>query len=195
MDIRSLRLIGKDPTAIAFHKSGTVKFLRSDAYCNLNDIAKPFGKRVQNWMRLKSTQDLIETFEADPVYFGKQAVIAFKGSVSDGSDLSDRLKRLGITDFGNGGTFAHPDIAIQFAQWCSPGFALWVSRQIRHLLTYGEVNLHYTEWSEDQHDYGKLLNREDSSEISDSLRFLLGKDYSSTYGDDDPMERIRRKLK
>jgi hypothetical protein len=41
----------------------------------------------------------------------------------------------------NQGTFAHPDIAIQIAQWCSPKFALQVSRWIRELLITGKVEL------------------------------------------------------
>ncbi|MGB3766559.1 MAG: KilA-N domain-containing protein, partial [Phormidesmis sp.] len=38
---------------------------------------------------------------------------------------------------GGGGTWAHPDIALQFAQWCSPVFALQVSRWVREWLTSG----------------------------------------------------------
>ena len=60
---------------------------------------------------------------------------------------------------------AHPDIAIQFAQWCSPKFALWVSRQIRHLLEHGEVNLNHTEWTTQQHIIGIEYNRDDIKEM------------------------------
>ncbi|NEP61155.1 MAG: KilA-N domain-containing protein [Symploca sp. SIO2G7] len=84
-------------------------------------MAKPFKKRVNNWKRLKSTKALLETFRQDPSYDGMQPFIIKrgreKGSKLDSSDLSHPT--LG------GGTWAHPDIAIQFAQWCSPGFALW----------------------------------------------------------------------
>ncbi|MEG3881789.1 KilA-N domain-containing protein [Microcoleus sp. herbarium7] len=147
-------LTGKNPTAIALHQFGSVEFLRSDAYCNLNDIAKPFGKRVNNWMRLKSTQSLFEAFRQDPSYNGAKPFY----------DRDLRSESTGKFVPG-GGTFAHPDIAIQFAQWCSPAFALWVSRQIRHLLTYGEVNIHYREWSEEQYQRGVEFNREDIREL------------------------------
>lgn len=63
------------------------------------------------------------------------------------------------------GTWAHPHIAIQFAQWCSPKFALWVSRQIEHLIQYGEVNLDHTEWTTDQHLNGVELNRDDIKDM------------------------------
>jgi len=157
LSIEVAHLTGKDPTTVALHQLGSVEFLRSGAYCNLNDIAKPFGKRVDNWLRLKSTKSLIEAFNQDPSYNSTQPIIAsrggFKGHSSDVRDVPDR------------GTFAHPDIAIQFAQWCSPGFALWVSRQIRHLLTYGEVNIHYREWSEEQYHRGVEFNRQDIKEL------------------------------
>lgn len=141
-------------TAVALHQLGSVEFLRSGAYCNLNDIAKPFSKRVNNWMRLKSTQELLKAFREDPSYNG---TVPFY-------DRELRSESTGKFVPG-GGIFAHPDIAIQFAQWCSPAFALWVSRQIRHLLTYGEVNIHYREWSEEQYQRGVEFNREDIKEL------------------------------
>ncbi|HEY9873599.1 MAG TPA: KilA-N domain-containing protein [Candidatus Obscuribacterales bacterium] len=152
--IEVAHLTGKDPTTVALHQLGSVEFLRSGAYCNLNDIAKPFGKRVDNWMRLKSTKELFKAFKQDPSYNGAEP-------------FYDRNLRSEVTGkfVSGGGAFAHPDIAIQFAQWCSPGFALWVSRQIRHLLTYGEVNIHYREWSEEQYHRGVEFNRQDIKEL------------------------------
>jgi len=41
----------------------------------------------------------------------------------------------------NRGTFAHPDIAIHIAQWCSADFSIQVSRWVRQLLTTGRVEL------------------------------------------------------
>lgn len=140
-----MSLTGKEDIAVARHKLGSIEFMRSDAYVALNDIAKPFGKRVDNWMRLQSTTSLLREFSQDPCYNGNPPIKTKEGR--------------------GGGTFAHPDIAIQFAQWCSPGFALWVSRQIRHLLTYGEVNIHYTEWSETQREVGYEYNRDDVREL------------------------------
>lgn len=146
-------LTGKTPLAIACHQLGSVEFLRSGAYVNLNDIAKPFGKRVNNWTRLKTTQDLFQAFKDDPSYGGA-------------SPFLDRDLRSEVTGkfVAGGGLYAHPDIAIQFAQWCSPAFALWVSRQIRHLMTYGEVNIHYTEWGR-SYLQGLEYNREDVRDL------------------------------
>lgn len=159
-------LTGKEPVAVARHQLGTVDFLRSGAYVNLNDLAKPFGKRLDNWMRLKSTKELIEAFEQDPAYGKAKPIYAVKGLADLPSHLRYGLRNAGPEGTsGYGGTLAHPDIGIVFAQWCSPAFALWVSRQIRHLLTYGEVNLHHTEWTGPQRQLGKQCNEEDVKEL------------------------------
>jgi len=47
-NMASTSLTGKDSLALALHQLGSVEFLRSGAYCNLNDIAQPFGKRIDN---------------------------------------------------------------------------------------------------------------------------------------------------
>lgn len=153
-------LTGKSEQVTALHQLGSVEFLRSGAYVRLNDIAKPFGKRLDNWMRLKSTKELFEAFKVDRCYNGAKAFYTIKGGNTAPSDLRERSETL-----VEQGTFAHPDIAIQFAQWCSPSFALWVSRQVRHLLIYGEVNIHHTEWSEAQATRGRQFNKDDVNEL------------------------------
>ena len=153
-------LTGKTESVTALHQLGSVDFLRSGAYVRLNDIAKPFGKRLDNWTRLKSTKELFEAFKTDRCYNGAKPFYTVKGGRVDPSDLRGRSESV-----AEQGTFAHPDIAIQFAQWCSPSFALWVSRQIRYLLTYGEVNIHYTEWTEEEMARGHQINANDVREL------------------------------
>ena len=153
-------LTGKPEQITALHQLGSVEFLRSGAYVRLNDIAKPFGKRLDNWMRLKTTKELFEAFKVDRSYNGAKAFYTIQGGNTVSSDLRERSETLAAQ-----GTFVHPDIAIQFAQWCSPGFALWVSRQVRHLLTYGEVNIHSTEWSEAEVARGRQFNSDDVKEL------------------------------
>ena len=153
-------LTGKSEQITALHQLGSVEFLRSGAYVRLNDIAKPFGKRLDNWMRLKTTKELFEAFKVDRSYNGAKAFYTIQGGNTVPSDSRERSETLAAQ-----GTFVHHDIAIQFAQWCSPGFALWVSRQVRHLLTYGEVNLHHTEWSEAEGVQGNQFNTDDVREL------------------------------
>jgi hypothetical protein len=67
------------------------------------------------------------------------------------------------------GTFAHPDIAIQIAQWVSPEFAIQVSRWTRELLVTGSV---------------KLGEEKTDEEIEEKFRSRLGIDARPYYDKD-----------
>ena len=89
----------------------------ADGYIDLNQIAEASGKRIDNWTRLQETTSLLREFQNDPLYRGMEPLVTIEGR--------------------SGGTWAHPDIAIQFAQWCNPAFALQVSRWVREWMTTG----------------------------------------------------------
>lgn len=101
-----------------------------DGYINLNQMAKATNKRIDNWLRLQSTQELIAEFDS------QQSLHS-----SDLRDVNPALVTSQARLDRGGGTWAHPDIAIQFAQWCSPGFALQVSRWVREWMTSGRSPL------------------------------------------------------
>lgn len=96
-----------------------------DGYINLTQMAKVYNKRLDNWLRLKDTRDLLAEFELQE-----------KLNTSDLRYLKPAL----IVQRGKheGGTWGHPDIAIQFAQWLDKKFALQVSRWIREWMTTGQ---------------------------------------------------------
>lgn len=72
-------LTGKSERVTALHRLGSVEFLRSGAYVRLNDIAKPFGKRLDNWMRLKTTKELFEAFKVERCYNGAKPFYVIQG--------------------------------------------------------------------------------------------------------------------
>lgn len=74
----------------------------ADGYINLNQMAKATGKRIDNWTRLQSTKLLIEEFDSQ---LDTPALITITSGIEG--------KR------GGGGTWAHPNIATHFAQWCN----------------------------------------------------------------------------
>ncbi|MGL4932137.1 MAG: KilA-N domain-containing protein [Aeromonas sp.] len=157
-------LTGKDPVAIAVHELGLVEMLRGSGFVNLNNIANMFGKRIDNWKRLQSTKEILEEFDRTAAYGGAKPFLTVVGYANQASSI---LRKLDLSESQpiQQGTWAHPDIAIEFARWCSPKFALWCNRQIRHLLEYGEVNLHYSEWSPAKQGAGMLRNREDLEDL------------------------------
>jgi KilA-N domain len=93
----------------------------SDGYINLNQMADATSRRIDKWLENQSTKDLIAEFEAQTTLNSGEfmpALLTIEGRV--------------------GGTWAHPDIAIVFAQWCNPHFALTVSRWVREWLLIGK---------------------------------------------------------
>lgn len=89
-----------------------------DGYINLTQMAKAYGKRVADWKENEENIALLALFRKDPIYKGFEPLISLRGR--------------------NGGTWGHPDIAIQFAQWLDRGFALQVSRWVREWMTTGQ---------------------------------------------------------
>lgn len=95
-----------------------------DGYICLTSMAKANNKRLDKWIKAKNTKILIAEFE-------RQEQLPPNG----GSLAKPALIKI---EGRNGGTWAHPDIAIQFAQWCNPSFALQVSRWVRQWLSEGQ---------------------------------------------------------
>jgi len=96
--------------------------MREDGYVNVTLLCKAGGKDIRKWRENKSS------------------VYVLNASFSlTGIPVSELLNstRVGKTQH----TFAHPDIAIQIAQWADPYFALQVSLWTRELLVYGKVEL------------------------------------------------------
>jgi hypothetical protein len=96
--------------------------MREDGYVNVTLLCKAGGKDIKEWKKNKSSVDILNA------YFSLGGILP--------SQLLNST-RVGKTQH----TFAHPDIAIQIAQWADPYFALQVSRWTRELLVYGKVEL------------------------------------------------------
>ena len=82
---------------------------------NATEMAKPFGKNVSHWLRNQSTKEFI-------------------------SELSALRNRKGadLVYVENGvGAWMHEDVALEFARWLSPAFAIWCNDRIKELLTQG----------------------------------------------------------
>ena len=98
-----------------------IRIRPEDRYVCLTDMAKAVGKEFKHWNSLDGTKSYLAVFS-------KKVGIP-----------TDKL--LEVTSGRNGGTWAHPKIAIRFAQWCSDEFAIQVDFWIDELLTTGKVEL------------------------------------------------------
>lgn len=158
---------GKSEIVTAFHEGGSFDILRHKGYINLTQMAVAFpGKRIDNWMRLKSTKEYIQIVqEVECDQWMMKAVLPIEGRNLTPSDLRELKSRYGVSDPGTG-TWAHRLVAIEFARWLSPRFGVWCNKQILHLLEYGEVNLHYQEWADADLIMSSREDRDDNWHLS-----------------------------
>jgi hypothetical protein len=94
---------------------------REDGYINATQMCKAGRKEFKHWKSLGSTSSLIQDLSLNV------GIPTFK--------LFD------VKQGRFGGSWIHPDLAVQLAQWISPQFALQVSRWVRELCMAGSVTL------------------------------------------------------
>lgn len=110
-----------DSSSVFNYNGSVVTFgkIGNTTYINATEMAKPFGKFSKDWTRLKSSQDFINALSSVRHICPSALIQVVKG----GS--------------GEQGTFMHEDVAIEFARWLSPEFAIWCNDRIKELLTTG----------------------------------------------------------
>ncbi|WP_052405918.1 KilA-N domain-containing protein [Paraburkholderia heleia] len=86
-----------------------------DGWFNATAAAKRHGKEPSDWLALPSTKDYIAALDEE--------------SNAGKSGIWFRTKR-----GQGGGTWMHPELAVEFARWLDARFAVWCNRQIRALL-------------------------------------------------------------
>ena len=92
-------------------------------YVCITDMAFASGKQSSDWTRLKKTDEL-------------KLALATKVNIP-----LRELVVIQVDEHGTSSTWAHPKLSIQFAQWCSPMFALQVSDWMDELMTKGSVSI------------------------------------------------------
>lgn len=99
-------------------------------YVCLTDMAKASGKLLGNWNQLDITKEYLSTLSS---VIG----IPITDNHAGLSGLICSIQGIGVEQ----GTWAHPKVAIRFAQWCDVSFAIQVDSWIDELLTTGKVEI------------------------------------------------------
>ena len=119
-----------------------------DDFVSLTDLARLLNKDdprypIQNWMRLKDTIELIGLWEMlNNESFNRVEFDAVKTEAGRNSFVMTPSKWIRSTNaigfrtksgkYG-GGTFAHRDIALEFAAWISPEVRLYIIKEFQRL--------------------------------------------------------------
>lgn len=101
-------------TPIAFERGAGVMI-------NATQMAKRFGKTPKDWLRNQQSEEFISTLSAVRQICLSQLVQVRKGNSSNFEQ----------------GTWMHEDVAMEFARWLSPAFAIWTNDRIKELLRDG----------------------------------------------------------
>lgn len=118
-----------------------------DDYLSLTDIARKKNQHepkdvVKNWMRLRSTIEFLGLWEQlyNPDFKGVEFDTFKNESGSNAFTLTpqrwiERTSAIGLVSRSGrgGGTYAHKDIAFEFASWISPEFKLYIIKDYQRL--------------------------------------------------------------
>lgn len=99
------------------YNGSPVTFRKGDnVMVNATEMAKPFGKFPKDWLRTSQSKEFISTLSAVRHICPSELVKVVKG--------------------GNGeqGSWMHEDVALEFARWLAPAFAIWCNDRIKELL-------------------------------------------------------------
>lgn len=87
---------------------------------NATEMAKPFGKFTKDWLRTDQAQKFIKELSNVRICLFDDLVVIKEGSPVNG-----------------GGTWFHEDVALEFARWLNPSFAIWCNDRIKELIKHG----------------------------------------------------------
>ena len=101
------------------YKGSQISFINGDSVMiNATQMAKPFGKRPNDYLSLPSTNELLNAITRKYGIAENQLVITERGGL-------------------NPGTWLREDVALDFAQWLSVDFRLWCNDRLKELMKTG----------------------------------------------------------
>ena len=152
-----------------------------NGFINGTAMCVAHGKLIADWFRNQETFDVIQALLEDlglEVNYG----ISHNSTIAS---ISAAYPQLVVSKRGSpktgGGTWLHPDLSVRLAQWCSPAFAIQVSRWIREWMVTGKNPI----WSQDDLDrVGFRANLKDDSRLRMTDRVKVYLEQIKKYDDD-----------
>jgi len=150
-----------DRTKLNVNELEIVLFKRNEKeYISLTDMAKFRDSErsdyiIQNWMRTRNTIEFLGLWEVlNNPDFNSIEFDGFRNESGSNSFTLTPKKWIQATNSvgifsksgRNGGTFAHKDIAFEFASWLSPTFKLYLITEYQRLKEI-ETNQYNLEWN------------------------------------------------
>lgn len=132
------------------YKGSNVTFSNENGmWVNATEMAKPFDKFPYDWLRLQSSKDFLS------------ALVSIRGFNYEDRDINyeESSQFIKTIEGRNGGTWFHEDVAIEFARWLSPAFAIWCNDRIKEMFTGTMVKYPMSSDEAIAYGYGKALEK------------------------------------
>lgn len=111
---------GKTALQVYSYEGSNITFSHGEnVMINATEMAKPFGKQVTKWTNTQQTKDFLQELAEVRKCTSADLVRVVKGGNKQQ------------------GTWMHEDVAMEFARWLSPKFAIWCNDRIKELLRTG----------------------------------------------------------
>lgn len=129
------------------HEIAVLAYENQDDFISLTDIARQKNKErtdivILNWLRNRNTIEFLGVWEQmhnpnfKPIEFdGIRSQSGLNSFVLTPKQWIESTSAIGITSKAGryGGTYAHKDIAFEFASWISPEFKLYIIKDYQRL--------------------------------------------------------------
>lgn len=157
----------------------TVEQRLMDGFINGTAMCVAHGKDISQWFRTQDTLELFVSLANDLEIDYKLKTVNLQDldvAKLSGSKYADFFPGLLFVKRGSpengGGTWLHPDLAIQLAQWCNKAFAIQVSRWIREWMTTGQ-NPVWNHADIDRVEYRDALKDDARIRMTDQVKVYL----------------------
>ena len=102
-------------------QSVSFKEVNGSVFVNATTMAKPFGKLPKDFLKTQQAHSVMNEL----VTVRRKILTADLVQVIQGGTPNEQ------------GTWMHEDVALEFARWLSPAFAIWCNDRIKELLRHG----------------------------------------------------------
>ena len=124
-------IVKKEIQSLKLKDSYQLEYRDTDGFINITNLCKAGGKKYNHWNSIDKTKRFLEVL-----------------SSTAGITVVELLKQ---EQGGNGErhTWAHPQVAINIAQWISPEFDVLVSKWVYEIMLTGKVDIRYNKTTEE----------------------------------------------
>lgn len=133
---------------------------------NATEMAKPFNKNIAHFLEDKTRQEIVLIYCKRNSLNMSDVEISTSLSISELSVLFPESIKVIRGGLKSQGTWFHEDIALEFARWLSPKFAIWCNDRIKEFLRQGFVYLKTANPYELHEHLNHQVQRENSKAIA-----------------------------